>query len=246
MTPPHLDLSIVIPAFNEAGRLPASLRRIASFLAATTLAWEVRVVDDGSTDETCAAVESEAARDPRIVLQREPHRGKGGAVRAGMLASTARLRFLCDADLSMPIDELDRFFRLVPESADVAIGSREGEGAQRIDEPARRHTLGRGFNSFVRAVAVRDIQDTQCGFKMFSGAAADTIFTHVTIDGWAFDVESLFLARRFGLRIAVVPITWRHDKNSRVSPFWDAIRMARDVIGIRWRAIRGHYPKPKT
>lgn len=241
-----LDLSIVVPAFNEARRLPDSLRAIVGYLGTTTLSWEVRVIDDGSGDGTSDVVTAAASREPRIVLQREPHRGKGGAVRAGMLATSARRRFLCDADLSMPIAELARFLERVPARADVAIGSREGDGARRLGEPARRHSMGRAFNGLVRSVLLPEFQDTQCGFKLFSADAARAIFERATIDGWAFDVEALYLAHRLGLRVDVVPITWHYSADSRVSPVGDALRMARDVAAIRWRAARGTYGLPKA
>ena len=237
-------LSIIVPAYNEAARLPATLSSISAYLGASSQTWEIRVVDDGSTDGTAEVVTAAAAAEPRIVLQREPHRGKGGAVRAGMLASSAGLRFLCDADLSMPIDWLARFLERVPSSADIAIGSREGAGARRVGEPDGRHTMGRGFNGLVRALVLPKFQDTQCGFKLFSGPAATDIFSRVTIDGWAFDVEVLVVAERLGLRVSVVPIEWHYRAESRVSPVVDALRMARDVAAIRLRAWRGAYDVP--
>lgn len=235
------DLSIVIPAFNEAARLPDTLEAIVRHLSATDLSWEIRVVDDGSADATVAKAAAAAAQEARIIVQQEPHRGKGGAVRAGMLAATARMRFLCDADLSMPIAELGMFLRVVPATADVAIGVREGVGARRIGEPSKRHIMGRAFNALVRHLLIPGVQDTQCGFKLFSAEAAEAIFSRVGTDGWAFDVEALFVARKLGLRVAEVPITWHYSAESRVSPFWDALRMARDVVGIRWKAWRGGY-----
>lgn len=235
------DLAIVIPAFNEATRLQATLDAIVSHLSATDISWEVRVVDDGSADGTAAVVLAAAASEPRIVLQRELHRGKGGAVRAGMLVSRAALRFLCDADLSMPIEEIARFLERVPSAADIAIGTREGPGARRIGEPAQRHSMGRAFNWLVRAMILPGFQDTQCGFKMFSADAARQVFERVSLDGWAFDVEALFVADRLGLRVSVVPITWHYSPESRVSPGRDALRMARDVLRVRLKAWRGDY-----
>lgn len=236
-----LDLAIIVPAYNEARRLPASLDALCAYLSASRLSWEVRVVDDGSQDETTAVVAAAARNEPRIVLQREPHRGKGGTVRAGMLASRANLRFLCDADLSMPIDELGKFLAQVPASADVAIGCRESAGARRVGEPEQRHTMGRAFNGLVRQLLLPGFQDTQCGFKLFSAAAATAVFERVTIDGWAFDVEALFIAGRLGYRVSVVPIIWHYAAESRVSPVRDAMRMARDVMRIRLKAWRGDY-----
>src|SRR5688572_14882476 len=141
-----VSLSVIIPAFNEERRLPATLERLITFLEPSGWDWEIRVVDDGSTDGTAQVAEHHNRVQPRIVLQQEPHRGKGGAVRAGMLRAIARYRFLCDADLSMPAKELPRFFPPLAQGADIAIGSREGAEARRVGEPWRRHITGRAFN----------------------------------------------------------------------------------------------------
>lgn len=232
-------LSIVIPAYNEARRLPATIDQLRRFLESQTWTWEIRVVDDGSTDATVEVVQGFARVDERIVLQCEPHRGKGGAVRAGMLAAGAAYRFLCDADLSMPAHELPRFLPPVAPSFDVAIGSREGAGARRVGEPWWRHVTGRVFNWTISALAIRGIRDTQCGFKMFTGRAAQAVFPHVTLEGWAFDVEALAIAQSLGLRIVQVPIEWHHRPESRVSVTRDAWRMLADVWRVRARARRG-------
>src|SRR5262245_34579921 len=196
-----IGVSIVIPAYNEEARLDATLTELVTFLERQPWDWEIRVVDDGSADGTAAVVERRMASTPRLVLQREPHRGKGGAVKAGLLAATAPFRFICDADLSMPVSELPRF--LPPQIGEfgVAIGSREGHGARRIGEPLRRHIAGRIFNYIVQHLSVRGIEDTQCGFKMFTASAVDAIFPLVTVDGWAFDIEVLCIAQAKGLRI---------------------------------------------
>ena len=234
-----ISLSVIIPAFNEVRRLPATLERLITFLEARVWDWEIRVVDDGSTDGTAQVVEHHYSVQPRIVLQQEPHRGKGGAVRAGMLRATARYRFLCDADLSMPAAELPRFFPPLAEGADIAIGSREGTDARRVGEPWRRHITGRAFNWAIQAIAIQGIPDTQCGFKMFTADAADRVFSHVTLDGWAFDVEALVIARALGLRIAIVPIEWHHRPESQLSVTRDAWHMLRDVWRVRARARDG-------
>lgn len=235
------SLSVVVPAYNEAAQIERTLDELRGYLAPMALSWEVRVVDDGSTDTTRALVAKTAGGDRRIVLQAEPHRGKGAAVRAGMLAATSDLRFLCDADLSMPLPELPRFLELVPGQCDIAIGSREGAGARRVGEPGYRHVMGRGFNRLVRGALLPDLEDTQCGFKLFSGAAVDAVFGQLTIDGWAFDIEALFVARRLGLRIREIPIEWHYREQSKVSPVRDAILMARDVARVRLNAARGKY-----
>lgn len=239
MTDGPLSLSIVIPAFNEARRLPATLHQLTEFLEAQQWDWEIRVVDDGSSDDTAAVVESLARANTRIVLQREPHRGKGGAVRAGLLRARGSYRFMCDADLSMPPGELPRFLPAARREFDVAIGSREGAGARRVGEPWRRHAVGRLFNWTIQALAVRGIADTQCGFKMFTARSVDAIFLHTTLDGWAFDVEVLAIARALGLRIVEVPIEWHHRPESQVSVTRDSWRMLRDLFRVRARIRRG-------
>lgn len=240
MSDPPL-LSLVIPAFNEERRLPQTLPRALEWLRGQPWSWEIRVVDDGSTDGTCRVVDEIAARQPGLVLQREPHRGKGGAVRAGMLASRASFRFLCDADFSMPVEEVSRFLPPRLSGYDLAIATREGPGAVRVGEPTSRHLMGRGFNLLVTALLVRGIADTQCGFKCFSGAAADALFPLQTIDGFAFDVEVLFLARKAGMRIEQVPITWYYMEASSVRPVRDTWRMLREVGRIRLRDLSGRY-----
>ena len=242
-SPASRDVSIVIPAFNEESRIGATLDDLSRFLAAQSWQWEVRVVDDGSADGTCRIVEDWQRREPKIVLQREPHRGKGGAVKAGLLASTARFRFICDADLSMPVGELPRFLPPGLTDFDVAIGSREGVGARRVGEPMIRHVAGRIFNYAVQRLTVPGLNDTQCGFKMFTGAAADAIFPHVTVDGWAFDIEVLSIARARGMRIVEVPIEWHYRRESQLSLIRDGVSMFRELLRIRARASRGDYTR---
>ena len=235
------QLSIVIPAYNEAKRIGDSLQTLSRYLRESGFDWEIRVVDDGSEDETAAVVTRVAREESRITLQPEPHRGKGGAVRAGMLAAAGALRFMCDADLSMPVRELRRFLDLVPSRADIAIGSREGSGARRLGEPAYRHLLGRGFNHAVRVASLPGIDDTQCGFKLFTAEAVARTFPYATISGWAFDVEVLVIARQRGLRIVELPIEWHYRDQSRVSAIRDPFAMMRDVLKIRRNRARGAY-----
>jgi len=238
-----LDVSVVVPAFNEAARIGATLDELDRFLSAQPWQWEVRVVDDGSADETAAIVEHSHRRQPKIVLQREPHRGKGGAVKAGLLAASARFRFICDADLSMPVAELPRFLPPQLTDFDVAIGSREGVGARRVGEPMIRHVAGRIFNYAVQRLTIPGINDTQCGFKMFTAAAVETIFPHVTIDGWAFDIEVLSIARARGLRIVEVPIEWHYRRASQLNLIRDGAGMLRQLLQIRARARGGVYDR---
>jgi len=234
-------LSIVIPAYNEEARLATTLATVAAFLVPQPWPWEIRVVDDGSTDGTVAIAREFARRDPRIVVQAEPHRGKGGAVKAGLLGATGRFRFICDADLSMPIPELLRFMPPALERFDVAIGSREGAGARRVGEPLYRHIMGRLFNALVQRLALPGIEDSQCGFKMFTADAVHGIFPLVSIDGWAFDVEVLTIARAQGLRIVEVPIEWHYRDESQLSMWRDGLGMMRELLRIRWRGVRGAY-----
>lgn len=238
-----ITLSIIIPAFNEARRLPDTLQQWQQFLSSRPWAWELRVVDDGSRDDTAAVVESLSKREPRIVLQREPHRGKGGAVRAGMLRAKAGFRFLCDADLSMPPAELPRFLPPLAPAFDVAIGSREGAGARRVGEPWRRHATGRVFNWAIQLLAVPGISDTQCGFKMFTAAAAEAVLPTTAIEGWSFDVELLASARAQGWRIAEVPIEWHYGQASKLRVIPHSLQMLRDLYRIRAKVRRGGFAR---
>ena len=236
-----ISLSVVIPAFNEERRLGSSLAELEAYLRTQPWDWEIRVVDDGSVDRTRAVAEQVAAREPRIVVQPEPHRGKGGAVKAGLLAARGEFRFICDADLSMPVTELRRFLPPELSGFDVAIGSREGHGARRIGEPILRHAAGRIFNYAVQQLSVRGLNDTQCGFKMFSAGAVERIFPLVTVNGWAFDIEVLSVARAQRMRIVEVPIEWHYRQESRLSLLRDGARMFRELLQIRARARRGEY-----
>jgi dolichyl-phosphate beta-glucosyltransferase len=234
-------VSVVIPAYNEEARLDSTLQALIAYLDRQPWDCEIRVVDDGSQDATCRVVEGRAARTPRVVLQREPHRGKGGAVKAGLLKASAEYRFICDADLSMPVTELPRFLPPALTAFDVAIGSREGHGARRIGEPWIRHVAGRLFNYAVQHLTVPGIEDTQCGFKMFTEAAVNAIFPLVSVDGWAFDIEVLCIARAKGMRIVEVPIEWHYRRESQVSLLRDGVGMMREMLRIRARAARGEY-----
>ena len=162
-------------------------------------------------------------------------------MRAGMLASVARWRFLCDADFSMPVGEVDRFLPPYLGDYDLAIGTREGPGAHRVGEPGGRHVMGRVFNLVIQAALLPGIADSQCGFKCFSGPAAELLFARQTIEGFAFDVEILYLARRLGLEIVEVPITWHYMDVSKVSPLRDTVRMLREVARVRTNRLRGRY-----
>ena len=236
-------LSIVVPAYNEERRLPKTLPRIAAFLQAQGYPGEVIVVDDGSGDSTAKVVADMAAQLPVITLIRNEHRGKGYAVKTGMLAARGDYLFLCDADLSMPIEEVAKFVPPALEEYDVAIGSREIEGAARYDEPSLRHLMGRVFNFLVRVLAVRGFEDTQAGFKCFRREVARDLFPYQTMDGFGFDVEILFLAQKRGYRIVEIPINWYYMTNRRVSPVGDSVRMVREILQVRLNDWRGRYDR---
>ena len=230
-----ISVSVVIPAFNEETRLPGTLAAIVGYLGQTPWNWTIHVVDDGSRDGTADVVERFRRQDARVVLQREPHGGKGAAVKAGLLAAAGEYRFICDADLSMPIRELARFLPPDLTGVDVAIATREGAGARRVGEPARRHLVGRAFNYLVQLLLLPGLNDTQCGFKMFTASAVDRIFPNLTVGGWSFDIEALYLARRRGLRIVEVPIEWHYRAESRLSVLRDGPAMFLDLVRIRLR-----------
>ena len=215
MTAP-VSLSVVIPAFNEEKRLPRTLASILAFLRGRGESFEVVVVDDGSTDGT-AKVARQAGPEVRV-LQNPGNRGKGYSVRNGMLNASGAWRLMSDADLSTPIEELDRLKEALTRGGEVAIASRAVVGANlEKRQSSAREFSGRFFNLLVRTLHLPGIKDTQCGFKLFSKAAAEAAFQDARLDGFAFDVEALVRARRAGFEILEVPVTWRNDEQSRVS-----------------------------
>jgi dolichyl-phosphate beta-glucosyltransferase len=234
-------LSIIIPAYNEANRLPITLPQVAEFVQAQTYTAEILVVNNNSRDNTRAIADEIAAQFPFICVLDEMVQGKGAAVRTGIMAGKGEYLFIADADLSMPIEEVNKFLPPQVDNYDVAIGSREAAGAVRYHEPEYRHIMGRVFNFIVKILAVPGFQDTQCGFKSFQRAAALDLFSHQTIDGWAFDVELLFIAQRRGYKIVEVPIDWYYRANSRISPLRDAVKMVFEVLRIRLNGWRGRY-----
>ena len=247
-----LTLSVVIPAYNEERRLPDTMAQILAYLDGQTYRSELIVADDGSSDATAALVEQLANQRHDVRLLRLDHRGKGFAVRAGALAAHGEYVLLCDADLAVPIEEWEKLYQSLMDGYDVAIGSREGVGARRLGEPWYRHLMGRIFNLIIRIFAVRGIQDTQCGFKALRHVIAIDLFQRVRIYGadaprvqgaavTAYDVELLFLARQRGYRIAEVPMPWRYGTETKVSPIRDSWRNLRDVLTVRWYALRGMY-----
>ncbi len=237
MTP---ALSVVIPAYNEERRLPASLARIRGFLEARAQSFEIVVADDGSRDATAAV--AEAAGGPWLrVLRAERNRGKGHAVRRGMLEARGGRRLMTDADLSTPMEELPSLEARLDRGFDVAIGSRAVTGARiEVRQSAFRETAGRAFNVLVRLLLLPGIRDTQCGFKLFTAAAAQAAFEPVRLAGFSFDVEAIYIARRRGLRVAEVPVLWRNDVATRVGGL-SGTRAFLDLLRIRLNAARGRY-----
>ena len=236
-------LSVVIPAYNEERRLPDTLDAVRAFLATKEYAWEIIVADDGSTDATPAIAAGAGLNDLRVRHLSLPHRGKGWAVKNGMLAAHGEYRFLCDADLSMPIDQVDRLLPGANSSSDITIGSREASGARRIGEPRRRWLMGRVFNGMTRILATPGIADTQCGFKVFRAGAAENLFALQALDGFAFDAEILFLARRRGFSVVEIGIDWHYRTESKVRPIRDGWRTLRDLLVIRYRSLVGRYDR---
>jgi len=237
--------SIIIPAYNEESRLPRSLSKVVEYVQSRPVCMEVLVVENGSHDRTTAIAEDFAGRYPFIHVLHSA-KGKGAAVRAGMLAGRGRYLFMCDSDLSMPIAELGKFLPPALDGYDVAIGMREGPGAHRYGEPAYRHLMGRVFNLIVRGLAIPQFPDSQCGFKSFRREVALEIFADLTTLGWSFDVEALFIALRRGYRVVGVPIDWYFDGDSRVSAARDTLRMLREVLQIRLNGWRGVYERPRA
>lgn len=234
-----MRLSIVIPAFDEAARLGPTLETVCDFASRREGGFEVIVVDDGSRDGTAAVAEGFAARGVRL-LRLPRNRGKGAAVRAGVLASAGARVLVSDADLSTPIAELDRVEPHLA-AAPLVFGSR-GLGESRVvrHQPWYRQAMGRTFNLIIRLLGVGGLRDTQCGFKLLDGETARQLFAEMTVDGFAFDVELVLLARRRGLAIVEVGVEWANAEGSRVHPVWSSLGMLRDVLRLRLRlALRG-------
>lgn len=245
-------LSIVIPAYNEALRLPKTLQDLNTYTGCLPFLTEVIVVDDGSDDGTAEI----ASIVSGIQVIRLDHRGKGFAVRAGALKASGKYILLCDADLSTPLSEWEKLYPFFAQGYDIVVGSREGTTAQRIGEPWYRHLMGRVFNSIVRSVLQIDIQDTQCGFKALKNEVAKDVFSRLRIYGddagiktgpavTAYDVELLFLAKHLGYQIKEVPVIWTYGIESKVNPLNDSLRNFRDVLTVRmnqWRGLYSHEP----
>lgn len=231
------SLSIVIPAYNEAQRLPGSLRRVLGWADDNHADVEIVIVDDGSTDDTVQIAQQLAAADERIRVESlATNRGKGAAVSRGVALAQRSFILFSDADLSTPIEEVGKLAAALQAGADIAIGSRDVATSQiERHQPWYREAMGRTFNRLVRVLAVGGLSDTQCGFKLFRAAVAKRCFEAVTIEGFAFDVEVLYIARKLGFEIAEVGVRWINDERTTVDPVRDAARMLLDIARIRAR-----------
>jgi dolichyl-phosphate beta-glucosyltransferase len=225
---------------------------VLEYLARQSYASEVIIVDDGSRDKTVDVVESFQATHPKLALIRNDHRGKGYAVRTGMLAARGHIILFSDADLSTPIEAIAELLPWFERGYGIVIGSREGSGAKRIKEPFYRHLMGRVFNLVVRLLTVRGIDDTQCGFKAFQDDVARDVFSRMKLYGenaervtdsmvTGFDVEVLFIGQKSGYKIKELPVEWRYGNETKVNPLKDSWRNFRDVVLVRWNDLRGKY-----
>ncbi len=230
-----VDLTVVVPAYNEEGRLEPGLRRALEYLGRRGRPFELLVVDDGSRDGTVAVAAGFAAQGVRV-LRHERNRGKGAAVRTGVVASRGERVLISDADFSTPIEEVEKLEARLGDGTPLVIGSRGvGSSQVRQHQPFYREMMGRTFNLIIRLLGVRGIRDTQCGFKLIRGDAGRSLFSALTIEGFAWDVELIWLARRRGYRIAEVGVIWINSPDSRVDPIRSSLSMLRDVVLMRLR-----------
>jgi len=248
MTDPAIELSIIIPAFNEEMRLPRALVQLRDYFAARGTDFrtiEILVVDDGSADATAQIVEEWTREWPCLrLVSNGRNRGKGYSVRHGMLEARGRISLFTDADLSSPIEESEKLLAAIRAGNQVAIGSRAMDRSLiAVRQSRMRELAGMIFNGFVRVFTGLPFQDTQCGFKAFVTEPSRIVFEQQRIEGFGFDPEILFLARRHGLRAAEVPVRWAHDPATKVHVIYDSIRMFGDLIYIRWNWLFGRYPK---
>jgi dolichyl-phosphate beta-glucosyltransferase len=240
---PSCGITIVIPAYNEASRLGPTLDRVLDFVRQQAWDAEVIVVDDGSRDGTADLVNAYALRNDIVRLVQNPrNRGKGYSVRNGVLNAQGAIVLFTDADLSSPIEEAPKLLQALHAGADLAIGSRWVRSELQMQrQPMFRQLLGRAFNQLLRVMLRLEFKDTQCGFKAFWRDSATALFPLERIEGWGFDPEILFLARRAALKVVEVPVRWSHDSGTRIHPLADGFRMVTDMLRIRWYAATGKY-----
>ena len=245
MTCPAPYLSVIIPAYNEERRIGPTLDRVLAYLETQSYTWEILVVLDGCTDGTAAIVITlDAMNQPMWIINRSRNRGKGFTVRQGMLAAKGSIRLFTDADNSTDIEHFESMRSLFESGADVVIASRnpgDAHGAgETLPQPIYKRMLGMAGNLLVQLVAVRGINDTQCGFKAFTAKAAERIFSKTVIDGWGFDIEALALARKASMRIEIVPARWIDNKDTHVT-LLSYVSVVAETIRIRWNILRGAY-----
>jgi dolichyl-phosphate beta-glucosyltransferase len=229
-----VDLSVVVPCLNEETRLPGSLAAALTYLEATGREHELILVDDGSRDRTPELIrEAESAHASVRGVFLRPNRGKGRAVAEGVAASAGRLVLVSDADFSAPIDELPRLEAAIDAGTDVAIGSRAKRGSREVDQPLHRRAMGKGFNLMVQATLLPGIWDTQCGFKLFRGEVARDLLARLRTDGFAYDVEVLYSARRSGCVVSEIPVRWINSPTTRVQAVRHSREMLMDLLRIR-------------
>jgi dolichyl-phosphate beta-glucosyltransferase len=244
MSPDEPELSIIIPAYNEESRLPATLEQIASYIGSSGRETEVLVVDDGSKDGTAGVAEYFQIKIPSLrVVSNGVNRGKGYSVRHGMQEARGRVALFTDADLSAPIEEAEKLLAALGKN-DIAIGSRAMDRSLiSVHESAFREVAGIIFNKIVQLILRLPFVDTQCGFKVFVREKCGIIFKQQTIERFGFDPELLYLARHHGLHAVEIPVRWGHSPATKVSMLRDSIQMFLDVFTIRWNALRGRYPR---
>lgn len=237
------SISIIIPAFDEAGRILPTLKRIDAWFSASGMEYEIVVVDDGSRDNTREVVLGASSEIPALrLVENGVNRGKGYSVKNGFLNSSGSFVLFSDADLSTPVEETDKLMAEMAKGTDIAIGSRAVSGADIVKrQPVYRMLMGKTFNKIVRLLAVRGFSDTQCGFKLFRRSSCERIFRAQRIERFAFDVELLFLAVKAGLRISEVPVRWINSPQSKVHPINDSLNMLVDLSKMRWNYISGRY-----
>ena len=248
----EIFLSVVIPSYNEMANIKRGvLEQVYQYLTSQDFSWEIILTDDGSTDGTIKKLREFADGKSEVRLLENHHAGKGPTVTSGMLAARGQWRLFTDFDQSTPIYEVKRALDWGSQGYEIVIGSREGADAKREKETLLRHLMGRVFNLFVQILALRGIQDSQCGFKLFSESATNKLFSALVIyanvktrkDAYtgAFDVELLFLARKWKIKVKEMGVTWEHNESHRVSALKDSPRMLWDILKIRWAWLTGKY-----